>query len=97
MEKEPFPGDQDMHKYHNLSNILLGIGLSAAGEVIVLISNFTRKNQISANINGTFPMNVVPPKHAIIHSDEMYSCLEFNLEEYGSFGHGMTHPTAKYM
>ena len=42
-------------------------------------------------------MNVVPPKHGIIHSDEMYSCLELNVEEYRSFGHAMNFPTAKYM
>ena len=49
------------------------------------------------NINGTFPMNVMPPKHGIVHLDEIYSCLELNIEEYRLFGHAMNHPTAKYM
>ena len=42
-------------------------------------------------------MNVTPPKHGIIHSDEIYSCLELNVEEYRLFGHAMNHPTTTYM
>ena len=33
----------------------------------------------------------------MVHSNEMYSCLELNLEEYRLFGHAMNRPTAKYM
>ena len=32
----------------------------------------------------------------MVHSDEMYSCLELNLEEYRLFGHDMNRPTDKY-
>ena len=37
------------------------------------------------------------PKYGMVHSDEIYSCLELNLEEYRLFGHAMNRPTAKYM
>ena len=42
-------------------------------------------------------MNVMPPKHGIVNSDETYFCLEFKEEEYRLFGHDMNHHTAKYM
>ena len=42
-------------------------------------------------------MNVICPKDGIVHSDEVYSCLELNVEEYRLFGHAMDRPTAKYM
>ena len=33
----------------------------------------------------------------MVHSDEMYSCLELSLDEYRLFGHAMNSPRAKYM
>ena len=39
----------------------------------------------------------MPHKHGIVHSDEIYYCLELNLEFYRLFCHAMDHPTAKYV
>ena len=40
-------------------------------------------------------MNVMSPKHGIVHLDKMYSGLELNVEEYRLFGHAINRPTAK--
>ena len=41
-------------------------------------------------------MNVLPPKHGIVHLHRMYYCLELNAQEYISFGHAVNRHTDKY-
>ena len=57
----------------------------------------TKHYQISANTKSSFPINIIPPKHGMVHWGKIYSCLESNLEAYRYFGRSMNRPTAKYM